>query len=502
MGLTKTYKDGSTPRVVIIGAGFSGICAAIRLQTQLNLQSFEIFELEPELGGTWWSNTYPGCACDVKSINYQFSFEPNYEWSKTYAGQQEIWEYLRRTAKKHNLYEKIRFRTQITHAQWHEDIQKWVLDYTNLATGDHHQIQADIVFSGMGPLRIPQIPKQFDAFTGPKWHTAEWNHDFDLTGKRVAVVGSGASAIQVVPSIVDKVNTLEFYQRTATYIIPRRNVNNSALIKFLFRYIPFVHFIFYKLTYWGSEFTIRAFSTKKRHVVSRIAAYFLAWSFRYWHIRDPALRKKLTPTYAMGCRRIVVSSDYLPALVKKNINVHTETITGIKGNSLMLKDGSVQEVDALILATGFQVQDVLKEGFVIGKNGCDLAKVWGKNPKTYYGITAAETPNMFFLLGPSTGLGHNSVLFMIETQVDFAIQAISFMMKHSLSSIQVTDKACADFVNELDEKMKGMIWSSNCNSWYQNDQGRVTALWWSTCSHYWWRLRNFKANDFLGVKRV
>jgi len=310
------------------------------------------------------------------------------------------------------------------------------------------------------------------------------------------------SAIQVVPSIVDKVKTLEFYQRTASYIVPRRNKSNSALLKFIFKYIPFVHFLFYKLTYWGSEFTVRAFSSKKRHTFVRIVATFLAWSFRYWNVRDPVLRKKLTPTYVMGCRRIVVSSEYLPALTKKNVNVHTETITGVKGHSLILKDGSVQEVDALILATGFHVQDVLSEGLVIGKEGKDMARAWGQNPKTYYGITSADTPNMFFLLGPSTGLGHNSVLFMIETQVDFAIKVIGFMMKHNLSSIQSTDKACQDFVDEVDEKMKGMVWSSACKSWYQNDQGRVTALWWSSCSHYWWRLRNFKPDHFLGVKRL
>ncbi|KAF9178042.1 hypothetical protein BGZ51_004870 [Haplosporangium sp. Z 767] len=501
MGLTKTYKDGSTPVVAIIGAGFSGLCAAIRLQTQLNLHTYTVFELEPELGGTWFANSYPGCACDVASINYQFSFEPNYDWSHRFAPQPEIWAYMRRVAEKYNLYEKIQFRTEIVHVEWHQDRQKWVLDYINQATGEKGVMEADIVFSGMGPLRIPQIPKQFENFEGPKWHTAQWNHSFDLTNKRVAVVGSGASAIQVVPSIVDKVKTLEFYQRTPTYIVPRRNGAYSRLWKFMFRYIPFFHFIYFKLNYWSSELTINIFSNKLIHRLPRAAATFLAWIYRIVQIRDKALRAKLTPKYEMGCRRVVVSSNYFPALAKKNVNVHTETISAVKGNSLILKDGSVQEVDALVLATGFKVQEMIPPKFVIGKGGVDLMGTWGKNPSTFYGITSSHTPNMFFLLGPNTGLGHNSVLFMIETQVEYAIKAMSYMMANNLSTIQVTEKACDDFMKDLDKKMQDKVWSSACQSWYQNDEGRVTALWWGSCSQYWRRMKNFHPQCFISTPR-
>ncbi|KAG0249550.1 hypothetical protein BG011_009194 [Mortierella polycephala] len=434
MGLTKTYKDGSTPVVAIIGAGFSGLCAAIRLQTQLNLHTYTMFELEPELGGTWFANSYPGCACDVASINYQFSFEPNYEWSHRFAPQPEIWAYLRRVAKKYNLHEKIQFRTEIVHVEWNQDRQKWVLDYINLATNEKGVLEADIVFSGMGPLRIPQIPKQFENFEGPMWHTAQWNHSIDLTNKRVAVVGSGAS-------------------------------------------------------------------NKLIHRLPRAIASFMAWTYRFIQIRDKALRAKLTPDYEMGCRRIVISSNYFPALAKKNVNVHTETITAVKGNSLMLKDGSVQEVDALVLATGFKVQEMIPPKFVIGKDGVDLIGAWGKNPSTFYGVTSSHTPNMFFLLGPNTGLGHNSVLFMIETQVEYAIKAMSYMMENNLSTIQVTEKACNDFVTDLDEKMKDKVWSSTCQSWYQNDEGRVTALWWGSCSQYSRRMKNFHPQCFINTPR-
>ncbi|KAG0198896.1 hypothetical protein BGX28_007716 [Mortierella sp. GBA30] len=479
----------------------SGMCAAIRLQTQLNLTSYTIFELEPELGGTWWANTYPGCACDIKSINYQFSFEPNYDWSKTYAGQQEIWEYMRRVANKHNLYEKIRFKTMVTHVEWQEDQQQWILDWTDTASGETGQMKANIVFSGTGPLRVPMIPKQFDAFEGPKWHTAQWNHDFDLTNKRVAIIGSGASAIQVVPSIVDKVKTLEYYQRTASYVIPRNNRTKSALLKFLFKYLPFFYRFCNKFTYWISELRHRAFSYKWRHAFVRYFAMWGAWFVRVWNIRDKTLRQKLTPNYPIGCRRIVVSSDYLPALTRKNVQVHTEPITGVKGSSILLEDGSVQEVDVLILATGFRVQDGLDEGFLIGRGGCDVSKVWGKEPQTYYGVTSAETPNFFFLLGPHTGLGHNSVLYMIESQVEFAIKAISYMMRNNLSSIQATNKACKAFMDELDGKMKKMVWSNNCGSWYQNEKGKVTALWWGSCSEYDWRLRKFRPAQFVDEKR-
>lgn len=171
---------------------FSGLCAAIRLQTQLSLYTYQVFELEPDLGGTWWSNTYPNAACDVRSVTYSFSFEPNYDWSQRYAGQAEIWAYMRRCAQKHNVYEKIKFRTEVTAVKWEQDRQKWTVNYMNLATGEQSSMEADIVFAGTGPLRIPQIPKQFEAFEGPKWHTAQWNHSYDITGKRIAIVGSGA----------------------------------------------------------------------------------------------------------------------------------------------------------------------------------------------------------------------------------------------------------------------------------------------------------------------
>ncbi|KAF9093920.1 hypothetical protein BGX29_009740, partial [Mortierella sp. GBA35] len=488
MGLTKTYKDGTKPTVCIIGAGFSGMCAAIRLQTQLDIKSYTIFELEPELGGTWWSNTYPGCACDTESINYQFSFEPNYEWSKAYAGHQEIWEYQRRVAKKYNLYEKIRFRTEVTRTEWHEDSQQWVVDWLNHNSGEVGQMRADFIFSGTGLLRLPRIPKQFNDFEGPKWHTAQWNHDFDLTNKRVAIIGSGTSAVQIVPAIVDKVKKLELYQRSANYVLPQHNPAISAFWKFLFKYIPFVHFLFFKLTYWSTEGTYRRFSTKWQHIITRRWTMLIAWYFRLRQIRDKELRRKLTPTFKLGCRRLAYSSTYYPALTKKNVSVHTASITGIKGQTLILSDGTRQEVDALVLATGFRVQEFVREGFIIGKNGCDLAKEWANGPMTYYGIASAQTPNMFFLLGPNTALGHHSVLFIIETACDYAIKAISYMMEKNLSSIQATDKACKDFVDEVEEKMKGMVWSTGCSSWYQNEEGKITALWWSTCTHYWRRL--------------
>ncbi|KAF9279466.1 hypothetical protein BGZ68_007903 [Mortierella alpina] len=464
MGLTKTYKDGTTPTVAIIGAGFSGICAAIRLQTQLNLQTFDVFELEPDLGGTWWANTYPGAACDVACINYQFSFEPNYDWSNRFAPQAEILAYMRRVAKKYNLYDRIRFRTEITHVEWYQDRQKWVLDYVNLATGEKGSMEADIVLSGVGGLRIPQIPKQFESFEGPKWHTAQWNHSFDITNKRVAVIGSGA--------------------------------------RFMFRYIPFFHFIYFKLNYWSSEFTINIFSNKFIHRIPRLVASFMARIHRSRQIRDKNLRRTMTPNYEMGCRRIVVSSDFYPAVAKKNVHVHTRAITSVKGNTLMLEDGSVQEVDALVLATGFKIHDIVPPKFLIGKNGVDVRAKWGNNPHTYYGLTCPETPNLFFMLGPNTGLGHNSILFMIETQVDYAIKAISHMMAHNLSSIEVKKSACDDFITELDQKMKQKVWSSSCKSWYQNEEGRVVALWWGSCSQYSRRLTKFNTDHFVSTRRI
>ncbi|KAF8978863.1 hypothetical protein BGZ46_006069 [Entomortierella lignicola] len=502
MGLTKTYKDGSTPTIAIIGAGFSGICAAIRLKTQLNLDSYRIFELEPEIGGTWWSNTYPGAACDVQSHNYSLSFEPNYNWSRAYPDQKEIWEYMRTVARKHDLYKKISFKTEITHVEWKQGRQKWILNYLNLNTGEVGTMEADIVFSGMGPLRIPNIPKEFENFDGPKWHTAQWNHSYDLTNKRVAVVGSGASAIQIVPSIVDKVKSLEYYQRTAIYVLPRANAPYSALWKWMFRSLPFFQRIYSKMQFWLLDILIFTFSSKRRHWIPRMCATFVAWAIRFIQIRDKELRKKLTPNYEIGCRRTVVSSNYFPALIKKNLNVHTEDIVNIKDKTLTLKDGSQQEVDVLVIATGFQTQDLIPKGFLIGKGGCDVAEWWGSTPVTYYGMTTPVTPNFFFLLGPNTTLGHNSVLHMIEAQVEYAIKVLSFMMEKDLVSVQVTEEACKAFMDEVDEKMKHMVWSHGCKSWYQNKEGKVTALWWGSVTQYFWRLRKFHPERFVGVRRI
>jgi cyclohexanone monooxygenase len=313
-----------------------------------------------------------------------------------------------------------------------------------------------------------------------------------------------SSALQVVPSIVGKVRKLEYYQRTPSYVIPRKNGPYNGVWKWMFRNVPFFHFLYYKFLYYSSESLILAFSTKYRHWIPRMVVVGTAWIFRYIQVRDKVLREKLTPKYAMGCRRVVVSSDYYPALTRKNVNVHTEEIASIKGKTLTLKDGSVQEVDMLILATGFEVQNFLPNDFLIGKGGGDVMEKWGKGvgPETYYGITAPETPNMFFLLGPHTALGHNSVLFMIEAQVDYAIEAISYMMKNNVKTLQVKDEATREFMDEMDRRMKGMVWSSACKSWYKNESGKVTSLWWGSVSSYWWRLRKFHSTRFNTVERV
>ncbi|KAF8945034.1 hypothetical protein BGZ47_003334 [Haplosporangium gracile] len=383
MELTKTYKDGSTPTVCIIGAGFSGMCATICLQTQLSLKTYTIFELEPEVGGTRWSNIYPGCACDIQSIIYQFSFEPNYERSKTFAGQQGIWEYQRRVTNKYNLYEKIRFRTEITYAERHEDLQQWGL-FASLGSP-----------SSLMTLRDPSGTPPSGTMT--------------MTSSTSA---SLSLAAEPVPAIVNKVKKLKFYQRSATWVMPRSNFNISAFWKFLFKYVPFVHFIFYKLNYWSRESTLHNFSTKWRDIFSRRFAMFVAWAHQYWQVRDTN---------------------------SKSVNVHTATITDVKGKTLTLSDGSKQEVDALILATGFRVQNFVVEGHGDLAHDEQESLLHSNNPKT-----------------------------------------------------------CKNFGDEVKKKMKGMVWSTKCTSYEQDE---ITALWWSSCTHYWWRLRKFRPQHFLPVQQ-
>ncbi|KAG4072860.1 hypothetical protein HA402_002603 [Bradysia odoriphaga] len=486
------------PEIGIIGAGMSGLCAAVQLQKKLAITSFTIFEKNPDVGGTWLSNTYPGCACDVASHLYSFSFELNPTWSENYSAQPEILDYVKDVARKHRIYEHIKFQHEVKTLTWNDHLKKWIVRYVNasIAKADDETQMFDIIVMAPGGLRIPHIPNELKAFTGPAMHTAEWNHQIDLKNKRVAVIGSGASAVQVIPSIVDDVQTLHCYQRKPPYIMPRAQFTFPNFLKKIFFYIPFImwlyrcmiyvrHELLHKAFYAGSLFNKLAHALTKKYRQSELRAHK--------HLLDD-----LTPKYGFGCKRVILSEQYYAAMTRPNLHVHTSHIDKIVDRTICTKDGTKEEIDVLIMATGFKVHDYCSPMQVFGKDGQNLLQSWvDKEPRSYYGIVFNSSPNLFALLGPNTALGHSSVIFMIECQVNFMINAVREMMRRNAKVINLKVAAEDEFMDKLKADLKNTVWNSeDCGSWYVNGRGVITTLWGDNCTNYWRQTRTTDWSKF------
>eukprot|EP01111_Echinosteliopsis_oligospora_P017690 TRINITY_DN7769_c0_g1_i1.p1 TRINITY_DN7769_c0_g1~~TRINITY_DN7769_c0_g1_i1.p1 ORF type:complete len:520 (-),score=102.96 TRINITY_DN7769_c0_g1_i1:38-1597(-) len=497
-----TYSNGTTPSIVIVGSGISGMCAAIQLKRQLGLTSFTLYSLENEVGGTWMVNVYPGCACDVPSHLYSFSFEPNPNWTEKYSGQREIHKYLIDVAKKHDLYSHIKFRTAITSAIWDSSKNKYHISSKNLDTGLIEESFADILINGGGGLRIPNIPEKFKEFKGPLCHSAQWNPSLDFHDKTVAIIGSGASAIQIIPQLAESVKKLQVYQRTATWVVPRDNYSYPRWLKSLFRVSPFCQRIYRSFIYLNNEITFYAFRRDSylSPVVSRVASRLAAKNLKN-SLPDEDIRNKLTPKYTMGCKRISVSNDYLPSFTRENVSLITEPIEKVDGNTIKTTTQE-READVIILATGFDLLKSVADTKIIGLDGADLQEQWRDCPRAYLGISYDKLPNAFFLVGPNTGLGHNSIIFMIECQVNYIIEAIRTMMKQDKASIVVKPERQISFCEELDEKMQHTVFASGCGSWYQNKLGKVIAMWYGNCTTYWNMTKTFNMNDYFSSSLV
>lgn len=476
-------------RVIVVGTGFSGLCMGVKLREN-GEDDFVLLERAGDVGGTWRDNTYPGCACDVESHLYSFSFEPNPNWSRMYAPQPEIFAYLQHVAKKYDLLRHVRFHANIVASQFDEARKLWVVK-----AEDGRVFEAEILVSGMGGLSNPAVPdiKGLDTFEGTTFHSATWNHDYDLTGKRVAVIGSGASAIQFVPAIAPKVDHLTYFQRTPPWVVPKMDRPIRAEEKADFVNNPWRQRLARTKLYWTLEMRFLAFKFKPEwmKLVAKVGKGRI-----HKAVKDPVLRAKLTPDYTPGCKRLLISNEYYPALARTNVEVVTEGIREVNAKGVVTKDGQMHEVDAIIFGTGFKVQDPIPPKTVFGKGHVDLADAWKGGPEAYMGITVSGFPNFFMLMGPNTGLGHNSMVFMIESQAHYIVEAIKTMKERRIKVLDVKPQAQARFIDAVQSDLKRTVWNSGCKSWYLDDKGRNTTLWPGFTFAYRLKTRRFNLNKY------
>ncbi|WP_410567986.1 flavin-containing monooxygenase [Amycolatopsis sp. cmx-4-61] len=475
--------------VVIIGTGFSGLGMAIQLRKE-GREDFVILEKAHDVGGTWRDNSYPGCACDIPSHMYSFSFAQNPGWSRAYSPQPEIWRYLREVADQHDLRRFIRFGQEMTGARWDAEENRW-----HVATRAGDEFAGTALVAGVGALHLPMIPELpgIEKFEGPAYHSARWRHDVDLAGKKVAVIGTGASAVQFVPKIAPEVAELTLFQRTPPWIMPKADHEMSGRTRALFKAFPPAQRAYRTLLYWLLEARAIGFNGQswvmelgqriaRRHIESAIA--------------DPQLRRKVTPDYTMGCKRVLISNDYYPALARDNVEVVTEGVREVRERSVVDAAGVEHEADVIIYGTGFHVTDAFDDLEIVGRDGRNLGKEWAtEGMRTHLGITVAGFPNLFFLLGPNTGLGHNSVVFMIEAQISYVAEALRLAGGRE---IEPKPEVQERFNARIQRKLAKGIWTrGGCRSWYLDAKGVNRTIWPGFTWRYWLDTRKVRREDFL-----
>ena len=454
--------------IVVIGTGFAGIGMAIALK-KAGIEDFVVLERARDLGGTWRDNDYPGCACDIPSMLYSFSFERNDRWSRIYPPQGEIWEYLRRCVERHRIGPHIRFDTDVRGAEYDDASATWTV------RTQHGELRTRVIVSGMGPLNranVPDIPG-LQSFAGTVFHSSAWNHDYDLRGKNVGVIGTGASSIQFVPEIAPVAGRLHVFQRTPPWVIPKPDRAVGALGRTLRRFPPYAWAV-RKLIYWILEVRAYGFTVdpKRLELAERLSLHHLARQ-----VPGAELRAKLTPAYRLGCKRVLLSSDYYPALQRPNVELVTSEIREVQPGGVVTADGVVRPLDALVFGTGFHAADSVAPMSIVGRGGVTLDDAWRDGARAYLGISVAGFPNLFLLIGPNTGLGHNSMVFMIEAQIRYVMSALAHMRRARVPALDVRREVQAGFNAALQRRMARTVWASGCTSWYLDRSGRNTTLW-------------------------
>ena len=469
--------------VAILGAGAAGLCMAIKLR-EAGVENFTLFEKAASVGGTWRDNTYPGSGCDVPSMLYSYSFEPKPDWSRKFAPQPEIVDYFETVARKYRLLPHIRFNTEIAEARFDDEEGVW-----RLRSASGEEFTANVLISGVGQLNRPAYPKieGLNDFKGVAFHSARWNHDVDLAGKRVGVVGNGASAIQFVPEIAPKVGHLTIFQRTPNWCVPKPDRPFREWEKALYRSVPALA----RLQRWWTWMML------ERNYLAFVQGSFFGKLFEKAalkemeaHIKDPELRRKLTPDYPAGCKRILLTNDWYPALARPNVEVETSRIAKVTADAIVTEDGVSHPVDVIIHATGFESTDFLAPMKVVGLGNADLNHVWARGAEAHRGVAVAGFPNFFMLYGPNTNLGHNSIIFMIECQANYIAQCVAALRNSRLRYIDVRKEAMESFNRELQQDMQKTVWAAGCSSWYKTADGKVTNNWSSFTAKYWWEMRH------------
>ena len=478
-----------TVQIAILGAGMGGLGVAIQLR-RAGIDSFVILEKAGDVGGTWRDNVYPGSGCDVPSHLYSFSFEPKLDWSRKFALQPEIHDYQLHIAKKYGLRPFIRFNAEVTEARFDEATGLW-----HLRTVSGDEITANVVVSALGQFNRPAYPKieGIETFAGKTFHSARWDKSCDLTGKNVAVIGNGASAIQFVPEIVDKVKKLTIFQRSPNWVVPKADRPYTDTEKALFQRFPWLVKLHRWMIYW----------TLERNYLAFIKDSFFSKLFEKagraeleTYIADPKLRQVLTPDYPAGCKRVLISNDWYPAIAKPNCETVTSLIARVTPEGVVTRDGKTHPADTIIFSTGFETTTFLAPMKVAGLGGRDLNDVWKDGAEAHRGVAVSGFPNFFMLYGPNTNLGHNSIIFMLECQINYVMQAIDALKNPKVRWLDVRKMAEDEFNAELQQDMQKTVWAAGCSSWYKNAAGKVTNNWSSFTVKYWWQMRHLDLDEY------
>jgi cation diffusion facilitator CzcD-associated flavoprotein CzcO len=476
------------PSVVIVGAGFGGIAAAIELHRH-GFQDVTILERAPDLGGTWFYNSYPGAACDVPSHLYSFSFAQRRDWSRLCSPQQEIHDYLREVARSQGVERQIHFDRTVVGCSWDERRALWQVE---TAAGERYE--ADALVLATGQLHQPSRPpiEGVESFAGKSFHSAQWDHDYPLAGKRVAVVGTGASAVQLVPEIAGQVARLTVFQRTGNWFLPRRNRRYPRIARAVIEHVPGVQWFRRNFMYQYCE----ALTAAIRH--PRTLGLLLgarSAAFMRWQLKDPELRRKAWPDYTFGCKRILFSSQFLPALQRPNVELVTEPIARVEPRGIVTADGTLHELDCIVWGTGFKTNDFMFPMRIDGAGGAELSDAWAHGAHAHLGMTVPGFPNMFIMYGPNTNTSGGSIIFYLEAQAGYLRQAIQQMLARGASAIEVRRDVEEASDRELQARFAGTAWT-RCDSWYRDASGRIVANWPGYMREYFERTQSLDASEF------
>ncbi|MGH8860310.1 MAG: flavin-containing monooxygenase [Jatrophihabitantaceae bacterium] len=483
--------------VLVIGSGFAGLGAAIRMAKD-GREDYLVLERGSEVGGTWRDNTYPGAACDVPSHLYSYSFELNPNWSRSFSPRAEIQQYLRDTAAKYGVLDKHLFDTEVTEARWDEDEQRWLVDTTNGA------FSATVLVGAVGALAEPQLPDipGIGGFAGEVFHSARWNHDVDLRGKRVALIGTGASAIQIGPELAGQVSRLDVYQRTAPWVLPRGDRPYTRAERLAFKHVPLAQRLSREAIYWTREALVLGFAYRPPllQVVQRMAEKNIDRGIA----NEPRLRAAVTPNWQIGCKRMLISNTWYPTLAREDVDLVTDGIAEIRPNAIVTADGTVREVDAIVVATGFHVTDSPTFERIVGIGGRSLADIWrDKGQQAYKGAAVHGFPNMLFVIGPNTGLGHSSMVYMAESHINYLASALDEMDRHGLATFEVREDRQRQYNEKLQDRMASTIWTTGgCASWYLDAHGNNTTLWPSFTFRFRRMTRTFDRDAYQTTARA